>query len=44
MSIIKKLADQDYVEGILQKIYSIGAIYLSMNSTSPASIFGGTWE
>ena len=24
--------------------YPVGAIYLSVNSTSPASIFGGTWE
>ena len=24
--------------------YPIGAIYLSVNSTSPASLFGGTWE
>lgn len=37
-------ATKKYVDDILQKIYPIGAIYLSMNSTSPASIFGGTWE
>lgn len=24
--------------------YPIGAIYLSMNNTSPASLFGGSWE
>lgn len=24
--------------------YPVGAIYLSVNNTSPASIFGGTWE
>ena len=45
-----KINMQDYpnnetlIDDILQKIYPIGAIYLSMNSTSPASIFGGTWE
>ena len=24
--------------------YPVGAIYMSMSSTSPASLFGGTWE
>jgi len=29
---------------ILDMIYPIGAIYMSVNSTSPATLFGGTWE
>lgn len=29
---------------LLNKVYPIGSIYLSVNDTSPASILGGTWE
>lgn len=29
---------------ILLTVYPIGGIYMSVNSTSPASLFGGTWE
>ena len=32
------------LENLLDLIYPIGAIYLSVNNTSPASLFGGTWE
>ena len=28
---------------ILNVVYPVGAIYLSTNSTSPATLFGGTW-
>ena len=34
----KTLAD------IMLEIYPVGAVYISVNSTSPASLFGGTWE
>lgn len=30
--------------GILNLIYPIGSIYMSINNTSPATLFGGTWE
>ena len=28
----------------LDDVYPIGAIYMSVNSTSPATLFGGTWS
>lgn len=29
---------------MLKTVYPVGAVYLSTSSTSPASLFGGTWE
>ena len=29
---------------ILQKVYPVGSIYMSVNNASPATLFGGTWE
>lgn len=29
---------------LFNEIYPIGSIYISTNNTSPASLFGGTWE
>ena len=34
----------ELVNKILGNVYRVGAIYISTNSTSPASLFGGTWE
>lgn len=36
-----------YIRGFVPSIldvYPIGSIYMSVNSTSPATLFGGTWE
>lgn len=32
------------ISTILSKVYPIGSIYMSVNSASPATLFGGTWE
>ena len=32
------------ITDLINKIYPVGAIYMSVNSTSPASLFGGTWQ
>lgn len=36
-------ANKSYVDALISKIYPVGAIYMSVNSTSPATLFGGTW-
>lgn len=40
--------DQDGVQHLVDKMrdrmYPVGSIYISTNSTSPASLYGGSWE
>lgn len=37
-------ATKGYVDWTVKSVFPVGYIYLSADSTSPASLFGGTWE
>ena len=39
-TMLKAFFEKEYME----KVYPVGAIYLSVNDTDPSSLFGGTWE
>ena len=32
------------INGLLDLVYPVGSIYMSVNSASPATLFGGVWE
>ena len=36
----------DYIKTseLIDLVYPVGSLYMSVNSTSPATLFGGTWE
>lgn len=39
----KKSSDADYTNIWQNSLYPVGSVYISYSSTSPASLFGGTW-
>ena len=41
---VKKLQDDTAIKAFAKLIYPVGAIYFSTVATSPATLFGGTWE
>ena len=36
--------DGTWVSLTIDQVYPVGSIYMSVNSTSPSTLFGGTWE
>ena len=40
----KVIANAVEKSDLLNLIYPVGSIYMSVNSTSPATLFGGTWQ
>ena len=37
-------SNADILDNVLKMAYPVGSIYMSVNNTSPATLFGGTWE
>lgn len=38
------LLEDHRISSIVDAIYPVGSIYMSVNNASPATLFGGTWE
>ena len=38
------LLEDHRISSSVDAIYPVGSIYMSVNSTDPAQLFGGTWE
>ena len=42
--LIKLRKDMDKIQTVVNKMYPVGAVYISAVDTNPGEIFGGTWE
>lgn len=43
-AMVDKLLEEESSDVILERLYPVNSIYMSITSTSPALLFGGTWE
>ena len=41
---VMSAADKAELDGLIDKIYHVGAIYISLDPTDPGTFLGGTWE
>lgn len=32
------------INNFIDVVYPVGSVYININSTSPATLFGGTWQ
>lgn len=44
VSYLDQVGVQHLVDKMLDRMYPVNSIYISTNSTSPASLYGGSWE
>jgi len=42
--VIRGGSNEAKFESVLDLAYPVGSVYLSVNTTNPSSLFGGTWE
>lgn len=44
VSFLDNAGTQHLITKLLDTVYPVNSIYISLDSTSPASLYGGTWE
>ena len=41
---LKRIFAKDSGGGLIDNVYPVGSIYMSVNSANPSTLFGGTWQ